>query len=332
MKEIIIKYLEDSATKDEKVALQNWLRNKKNRIDFNLIKAEWTKNLVNDYPEGSEKTWNIVLTGLSERGFTRWQKSTIINRYLRYAAIFFFLTTLGSLSWFIANQSFKGEAVYSKIIAENGQISKAVLPDGSVVWLNSGTSLIYDNGFGIRNRDITLSGEAFFDISKNENLPLIVDCNHFQVKVTGTKFNINAFPGKIKNSIALESGEVTVTNLYSNASYKLTPGQVAEFDATIKTLTLNQANISRYTSWKEGVINFYDQSLEEVLDILKVRYNQEFEVTEQVKRYRYTFTVRNDSLNEIIKLLENITPIKANQHGKIIRFDVDQEKIKRVSK
>lgn len=332
MKEIIIRYLEDSATDEEKFALQSWLRNRKNRIDFNILKAEWTNSLGNANPEGSEKTWNMVLTGLSERGFSGWQKSRIINQYLRYAAIFFFLTTLGSIGWYLTNRSVAGDAVYSKIIADNGQISKAELPDGSIVWLNSGTSLVYNNEFGIKNRDITLSGEAFFDISKNANLPLIVDCDHFRVKVIGTKFNINAFPGKFKNSVALEEGEVSVTNLYSRATYKLSPGQVAEFDAAIKTLNISQANISRYTSWKEGVINFYDQSLEEVLEILKVRYNQEFEVTEQVKRYRYTFTVRNDSLNEIIKLLENITPIKANQHGKIIRFDVDQEKIKRVSK
>jgi len=333
MKEIIIKYLEDSAADAEKEELMLWLRNKKNRLDFTNQRIEWQKSLDSEsYPGGGEVTWNKIQTGLMEKSYWGWQKSRVISQYLRYAAIFFFLTTIGSIAWQLVLKPGSNSELVSRIIADKGQISKVELPDGSFVWLNSGSSLTYNGGFGAENREVSLYGEGYFEIFRNEKLPLTVDCGELKVKVTGTKFNINISLVNNKTSVALEEGEVMLLSQSSKTGPTLKPGQMAEFDPSVKSLIVKEVNVGKHTAWKEGVINFYDQSLEEILEKLKLRYNQEFVLSEGAKAYRYTFSIRNESLHDVISLIQKITPIKAKQNGNLIEIEVDNEKIKRMDK
>jgi len=333
MNEIILKYLEGTATDAEKAELLVWLRKKENRKQFNFQKSVWKSGQEKDsFPGGGQKTWTKIQSDMLERSFEGWQKSGKTQQLLRYAAIFFFLTTLGTLIW-ISNRSSLPPELSTKVIADGGYISKVVLPDGSLVWLNSGSTLSYNNGFAFHDRIVKLSGEAYFDIRKNKDIPFRVMCNELEVKVTGTKFNVNAFPGTDKIRIVLEEGAVELLNKNNTSSgYHMKPGQLAECNVSDMKVKVSEINTYKYTSWKEGVINIYDQTLEEVAERLKFRYNQEFVVSDEVKNYHYTFTVKNEPLNEIIGLIEKITPVKAVQEGAVINFLPDRNKIKRMDK
>jgi ferric-dicitrate binding protein FerR (iron transport regulator) len=219
------------------------------------------------------------------------------------------------------------------VVAENGQMSKVMLPDRSVVWLNSGSEIRYDNYYGVKNRKIQLLGEAYFDISRNELLPVVVDCRELQIKVTGTKFNVHAFPGGEQINVVLEEGSVDLLKGgNSDFRYSLTPGQMATFDSPSKKMTFSRVNTSKFTSWKEGIVNIYDLPLDEVVLRLKMRYNQEFVVDENVMHYHYTFTIKNESLQDVIALIEKITPVKAEQTGSVIIFRPDKTRMKKMMK
>jgi len=333
MQSIITKYLEGRSTKAEQTKLLMWLRKKENRLVFNSYSLAWKNSLdENQFPAESEESWNTIQTALLQKSYNRWQISRKANQFFRIAAIFFFVISLGSLTYFFTTQSKSLPEFYTSIMAENGQISKVELPDGSQVWLNSGSKISYNNYFASNNRDISLSGEAYFQITKNEDIPLVVSSGDLRVKVLGTKFNVEAYPESHQINVVLESGKVELLNSkVESFSYKLKPGERATFDKNDRNLKIDNVNTSKFTSWKEGIINIYDQSLEELAVRLETRYNQKFEIAEDVKDFHYTFTIENESLDEIIKLMERITPVKAEQKQDTISFKLDKNK-KRGSK
>jgi len=331
MKAIIIKYLEGRASDDEQQRLLKWVRNKENQLVFNSYRLEWINSLKNDQlPAESKGVWNKIQTQLLQRGSDKWQKSKRIQRFLRVAAIVFFIINIGGLALIFSSIN-NSQEYFTSVIAEKGQISKVELPDGSMVWLNSGSKITYNNSFTSDNRNINLIGEAYFQVTKNKKLPLIVNCKDLQVKVLGTHFNVMAYTNCKDIQVTLEEGSVELlnTNLKS-FSHKLIPGELGNYNKNSKKLSVSKVNTSKYTSWKQGIINIYNQTLEELVKRLEIQYNQKFEFDEDVKNFHFTFTIRNEPLDEVIKLMEKISPIKAIQINNTIKFELDENKMSNI--
>ena len=328
MKEIATKYFEGTATEEESAALLEWLRVKGNRSLFHRFRFDWEKGLdSNWFPEEGRKNWETIQAILSDRAFSGWQKTRRLEQFMKIAAIFTGIIALSALLWIFLNPGKSGKEAFSTLIAEKGQQSKVQLPDGSEVWLNSGSSLTYSNFFGNRIRRVQLSGEAFFEVTTNQNVPFRVECGKLAVQVLGTSFNVSAYESSGKIDVVLEKGTVELTeNKGRSGKYQLKPGEMASFDPGSGNVTITEVNTSRFTSWKEGILNLYDLTLEEVVKRLENRYNQEFEVEEAIRVLRYTFTIKNESLPDILKLMEQITPVKAVQKGNKIHLGLDKKR------
>ncbi len=334
MKEIAFKYFEGRATNVELNQLLDWLRKKENRIVFNSYRLDWKKNLKpNQFPGGGEESWNRLQDELWQKSYKKWQQSRKMQQLFRVAAIFFFVVSIGSLTWYFTHQPQAVPETFTSVIAENGQISKVELPDGSMVWLNSGSKISYSNFFAAQNREVTLAGEAFFDVSKNEELPLLVDCGDLKVKVTGTRFNVNSYSAEKPIEVVLEEGAVElIAPNADEAIYKVKPGERVRFNRNNKKYITSSVNTFRYTSWKEGIVNIYNLPMDEVVERLEKRYNQQFEFTPEVKELRYTFTIKNETLEDILRLMEHITPVKAVQKNEIIIIKPNKKDCKRSRK
>jgi ferric-dicitrate binding protein FerR (iron transport regulator) len=329
MEEIVKKYLEGEAGSREQLQLLNWLRHPKNRPVFQQYKSGWKKNRANSwFPADAVKSWNSIEAAIVQKSFSKWQKSKKVYLIYKYAAIFFFVLSLaGTIRYYTSiNQP---PVFHTSVMAENGQISKVELPDGSLVWLNSGSHLQYNTQFATKNRDILLSGEAYFEVKRNTKTPFIVSCNNLKIKVTGTTFNVSSYPENKTVDIVLESGSVELSNKKSSSfSYTMKPGEMAQFETENQKLQISQVNTTRLTSWKDGIINIYNQSLSEVVKRLEIRYNQNFDFDEEIKDFHYTFTIKNEPLSEIIQLMEKITPVKAVQKEDVIIFCLDKNKLR----
>ena len=331
MKTIIIKYLEGRATEDEQQRLLEWVRNKENQLVFNSHRLEWKNSLKKDQlPSGSKEVWNKIQTQLLQRGSDKWKQSKGLQHFLKVAAIIFFIINIGGLAFILSSRN-NSDEFSTSVIAENGQISKIELPDGSLVWLNSGSKITYNNNFASDNRSINLIGEAYFQVTKNKKLPLIVNCDELKVKVLGTHFNVMAYPNCKDVKVTLEEGSVELLNSeIKSFSHKLIPGELGNFNKTSKKLSISKVNTFKYTSWKQGIINIYDQTLEELVKRLEIHYNQKFEFGNDVKNFHFTFTIRNEPLDEVIELMEKISPIKATQINNTITFELDENKMNKV--
>lgn len=332
METIIKKYLEGIATEEEQLGLLVWLREKKNRALFNKVKSEWRDSVgMMSLPQGGEEGWNDLQRKLWQKSYHAWQISVRIHKIFRYAAVFLLILTVGGLTFLFNNRLQQMADISTRVIADKGQISKVELPDGSTLWLNSGSEVVYNNCFASKNREIFLTGEAYFRVSKNPGLPFIVICDNIHVKALGTEFNISAYPGTEFIDVVLEEGSVELSNKDIKAfRHVLLPGKRARFYTIAKKFNVTDVNITKYTSWKDGTIHIYDQPFNEVIKRLELRYNQKFIFEDGLRGFRYTFTIKNESLDEIIRLMEKITPVKAIQKDNIILFKVDKNKLRNV--
>ncbi len=235
-------------------------------------------------------------------------------RFVPYAAMLVITIGFSVLFYYtrISLQPNNSEIVsYTSVIAENGQKSKIILPDSSIVWLNSGTTLSYNTNFAENSRNINLKGQAFFQVTKNKKMPLIVHCNDLSVKVLGTKFDVNAYPETGKVSVVLESGSVQLLhNHIKSFNYTLKPSELADFDIAAKKVAIKNTDIQKFTSWKDGILIFKDDPMKQVIEKLERWYNIKIDVSDpEVYNSIFTGTISNESYEQIFKLIEYSCPV-----------------------
>lgn len=309
MKNIIVKYLEGNAGEKEMHKLLHWLDNKENWKEFEEVKTSWKVNLdgdkiTNDTLKELDKFKSTMLT----ESTGRIRKLNQLQNIFRYAAIFFLLVAVGSVFFYFNKDEGKHNLQYNTLFAENGQISKAQLPDGTLVWLNSGSSLKYDNHFGIENRNIELSGQAYFDVTKNKKLPMQVACGEVSVRVLGTQFNAEAYPDDRTINVVLEEGSVELRGTYNETAFaKLSPGEMISYNKESNHFRIEKVKVERFTSWKMGLMNFYNLPLKEAILKLERRYNQKFILDKKLEDYPITMSIQNEPLDTVLGLLNLIT-------------------------
>ncbi|RPE07940.1 DUF4974 domain-containing protein [Chitinophaga lutea] len=168
----------------------------------------------------------------------------------------------GSLSY---EASGADEASFNTMTTPRGRKFQLVLPDGSKVWLNAASSLRYPTAFTGQERRVEITGEAYFEISKDAARPFIVKINEqTDIQVLGTQFNVNAYTDEANIQTTLVEGSVRVRS--SGQSRVLTPGQQAQISNKGGNVTiLDHANVDQVTAWKNGFFNFHGASLPEVM-------------------------------------------------------------------
>ncbi|MEL7585639.1 MAG: FecR domain-containing protein [Prolixibacteraceae bacterium] len=240
-------------------------------------------------------------------------KPFTLKSLLPYAAILILALTLAGVLMRDAVRlpAVSKTALLATVVTENGQRSKIILPDSSVVWLNSGTTLSYNPDFASENRDIYLTGQAFFDVRRNEKLPLLVHCSDLVVKVLGTRFDVSAYPGDGKINVVLEEGSVQLLpERLEDRSYMLKPGEMGELDLAARTIVTGRVDVETYTAWKSGLLVFKNDPMSEVIEKLERWYNVRINVADAaVYNSIFTATIRNESLGQIIKLIEYSCPV-----------------------
>lgn len=242
---------------------------------------------------------------------------------LKVAASILLPLFIASISYFIydyvTSNSPENTITYS---SSNGQRSFYTLVDGTKVWLNSNSVLkLKKNKFDKRNREVELIGEAFFDVTKSET-PFIVIANNFEVKVYGTSFNVNAYTENESIEATLVRGKVSVniTDKYNTQSQILMPGQKASYIKSEHTLVVNEVNTEFYTAWVDGKLSFDNQYLDKVVEGLSKHFKIGIELAPELKqKYRYTLTIKDESITEVMELLKITSSINYIQKdGKII--------------
>ena len=198
------------------------------------------------------------------------------------------------------------EKQHYELITPRGGEFKITLPDGTFVHLNSNSKLRFPKNFAPDKREIFLSGEAYFEVSKDTNKPFLVIAEDVQVKVYGTTFNINTLLGN-QIQTTLVKGSVGIRVQDSSQEYILKPSQQAIVEKTDGNITIREVDTTPYTAWTEGIFLFDNERLETILDKLALWYDVElFYQNESVKDVRFTgYLKRYDNIDVILNAIES---------------------------
>ncbi|MGQ7868649.1 FecR family protein [Sunxiuqinia sp. sy24] len=194
------------------------------------------------------------------------------------------------------------------VVAPIGTRTIVDLPDGSKVWLNAGSQLTYPPIFANSGRTVRLEGEAFFEISKDET-PFKVENFGPTIKVYGTEFNVNAYSEEEVVTVALVEGRVSLAK--RGGEMFIQPGEVSFFDKSSQSIRVERRSLERFLCWREGKYIFRGNSLNSILRVLQRQYNVEFVLANPgLGNAKYNFTFQNESLEQILELLELSAPIQ----------------------
>ncbi len=252
-----------------------------------------------------------MLTNIQNR-IRRDKTIQIRNNFIKifpYAAVLAIIIGFSVLFYLNNKPSKLRSDLYTSVITENGQRSKVVLPDSSIVWLNSGTTLSYNYSLD-DVRSVILSGQGFFQVTRNENKPFVVKCGEINVRVLGTKFDVKAYPVNDKISVVLESGSVELKHSRFLLDCVLKPGEKADYDITEENVKVSETDVKKLTSWKDGKLIFKNDPMKLVLEELERWYNIKIEVKDQeVYNSIFTGKVINEGYPQIFKLIEYSCPV-----------------------
>jgi transmembrane sensor len=183
------------------------------------------------------------------------------------------------------------------------------LPDGTVGWLNSNSSLKYSGSFNL-DRQVTLNGEAYFDVFKDKKRPFIVNTNEVFVKVLGTRFNIASYENESGVEVVLEEGSLVFNIKNLNKSCTMVPNDLITYDRTVQDFSKETVQPQKYLSWTEGRLEFRNDPLDIISRRLERWYNIDIELNVNLKddpRLRATFV--NEGFEEVLDLLRRSLPI-----------------------
>lgn len=202
---------------------------------------------------------------------------------------------------------------YYTSITPKGSVSQMILPDGTHVFMNAGTQMKYSVNGADNNREVFLSGEAWFHVTQMDDNPFIVHTSMYDVRVTGTTFNVKAYPDDRDVITTLEEGRVCVKTIEDSkqaSEIQLNPGEQLVYNKELKDIHVQEVNTKWVTSWKENKLVFINMSLKDLTALLERRYGVEIEINDKgILDYHYDGTIKDETILQVLEILKCTLPI-----------------------
>ncbi len=222
----------------------------------------------------------------------------------------------------IADEDKKPEESLNTLIVPIGKRSNVTLADGTKIWVNSDTKVIYPIQFGATKREIFVEGEIYLDVNHNEKAPFVVKTRDSQITVLGTKFNVSAYANDPRMDVVLVSGKVEV-QLAGKEKSVLSPNQLISYNKSTKKSEISQVDISDYVAWKDGYYQFSKQSLDVILNKIAKYYGVKIIWDDHVGRLSCTGKLDlKDDPKDVFTLLAKAAPIEIDTNNESIHIKV----------
>jgi len=293
--------------------VSHWFDDQNNEAELKgVIQQHW--NEFSTQSGNDEKDLSLVLNKLKQQIASEKPEITFRirfqNFYMRAAAILILPLILYSIySTFQVSPTSENTASI-EIFSPQGARTHFQLPDGTQGWLNSGSSIKYTSNFE-KKRNVSLSGEAWFDVVHNEKKPFVVKTPALDIEVLGTKFNVTAFPEEKFTEVILQEGKVQVEGTKKHFKSELKPNEKFTFDPIKNTGNIQSVNSGQFCAWKDGLLILRNEPLSEVLKRIGRWYNVNILLTDnELAKFRYRATFQDEPLEEVIRLISLTIPIE----------------------
>ncbi|HEX3006481.1 MAG TPA: FecR domain-containing protein [Bacteroidales bacterium] len=355
VEDIIIRFLSGETNPEENHLLSSWVNEStENKSYFNSVRDIWlsTSQISQSISLSSFKQKDTDAEGTYKQG------TTALNTWLKVAAILTMAIISGTLVYkqFSGNQRIPSGPI--AVEATLGSRAITTLPDGTKVWLNSGSKLVYDNEYNNKTRKVQLTGEAYFSVVTNPSRPFIVQTGKINIKAVGTKFNVKAYPEDGSIVTTLESGKViiegkdnqnkdfvlkmkpreVVTYLKDKTSvpkksYRATEDKNAQTTGPVETeqhlIKTEKVNTQLFTSWKDTRWIIEEQKLGDLARDFERRYNIKIQFgSPAAEQFHFSGILENETIEQIMNIMRHTIPIKYKIEKGIINIEQDNELLK----
>lgn len=357
-KRSIVNYLSNEFTTTDSEILNNWLnKSESNKLIFDQFSEIWLASSHNKLSKqiDSDKAWNDLQKRINIKN--KITRNIVWNEIFRIAAVFFIALFLGGYGYHLIDKSRKSTTtpLYIEYVSPLGSRSFVTLADGSKISLNAGSTLKYQNSFGLNNREIQLTGEAFFEVAKNKDLPFVVKTSEIDIIALGTKFNVKAYAEEktiettlIEGAVKLESNSVKLAD-----NLVLKPNDKAVFTKTNRVIELSPDKQQKSANsgiqvikpkleiiqsvQPEPIISWKDQRWiidNEKLGNLAIKLERRYDVNfifdnEALKEYVFRGTLEDETLEQIMDAIQFSSPIKYVIDKKTVHLMVDGKKMEK---
>lgn len=302
----ISNYLSGSCTEEEKETLFAFLASNEDAANtFREMSAVWAVSSVPAFAKNEDTNLLHIKEEIAASEVKAIRTQKLVPVWLKVAATIILL--LGcNYFWYTYTENItevytKGSSPY-EIKVPPGSRANIMLPDGTEVSLNAGSMLRYYQGFGIRDRDVTLDGEGYFKVAKNDKIPFFVNTNGVKVRVVGTIFNVRAYNEDDYVMVSLLEGRVSLSTL-SDSVMKLFPSEQALYNKNTRHLKKMKSNASTACDWLDGGLVFEDASFADIAHQLERKFQVKIRIeSERLSEEHFSGCFNsNQSIDDILK-------------------------------
>jgi ferric-dicitrate binding protein FerR (iron transport regulator) len=249
------------------------------------------------------------------------------KKWLRAAAIIILPVAIAFGGYYFYSSRWSDAAPPLIIAAERGEKANLTLPDGSRVWLNSGSKLAYHTGYSKEKRLLELNGEAYFEVAPDKSKEFIVRCKDMQVCVLGTAFNIKAYDEDSIVSTVLVAGKVKIT--VPGNMQLMHPGERIVYNRSNRQIFSENIEANDFTDWRRNRLRFENEAFQDIAKTIARIHNVDYVFEdEDIKRLRFTGTVDNTNIESLLNAISLTAPIAYTIDNSLIAFRKDTKKDK----
>ena len=312
------KILSGEATPEEQKQFNKWLKqSEENQEIYNAYRDFCDNVTITEYQlrhSAAEKK-SKQIPQLKTSSYNRWHFWVAAASVIVIAtfSVFFFMDKYNPLS--------ESRQAQNNIVLKSnpkGQKSKILLPDGSVVWLNSSSSIEYAESFSDTLRGVNLTGEAYFEVAEDSLKPFVVTTGALQATVLGTTFNIDNYSENELATVSLASGKLMITQ--QNNKEILLPGNQVKLKKSNNRLIKENIDIKKIAVWKDGILIFDQENIQYVVARLERWYDVKISISGDVSPdWKFTGYFDNEYLENVLEVL---------CYGKNLDYKIDGKKVK----
>jgi len=311
-------FLKGNYPKELEERVQQWLVDDKHINLKEEVLHEYWETLDSEvdrevYHSLQEVNKKLGIPAKSRRFFVR-------RTFLRVAAAIIPLLILAGGYFYLSKET--GTQDFIRVSAYNGERKEMLLPDGSAVWINGGSTIEYSTSFNTDTRIVRLTGEAYFSVTKNAAMPFIVNTEKFTIKVLGTEFNVSAYTKNERMTATVNHGLVEVETK-KNQVIRLEKDQQLDYNTNTSEVVIHTVNAEDFSIWKTGHLIFNYNLLRDILSSLERWFDVSFDVNEALlarKDYYSVKFVNNEDIRQVMDVLQDICGITYSIEGKRIRI------------
>ena len=315
--ELLHRLIAGTTTEEENRQLMEWFRQCASKEEFFMLFETAWKESPDEMPmDVQERMYRRLSRELDEKKTkTILLRSRFSWKVWPQIAVACIIIVLGLVNYRMNDKQKQLSTQNFTVLAEKGQRAFITLPDSTKVWLNSDTKISYPADYGLKERNVTLVGEAYFEVAKNPDKRFIVEAKGMQVEALGTSFNVNAYQNDNKIIASLFSGSVRVS--YDRHVAILKPHESVKVDLLNRSFSrYKDESMQNIALWRKNEITFDGESLEEITHIMSRLYNTTICIEdESLKKVCYIGTIRNNNLENFIDIINLTTPVVYENKG-----------------